>query len=551
MGKNLIFDEDARKALLSGVNKLADAVSVTLGPKGRNVVIEGEYGEGFISTKDGVTVANTVDLSDKVENAGAMMVKEVANQTNNVAGDGTTTATVLARAILKEGFKYILSGANPVEVKRGINMATNAIVARLSKISEEVEGSEAIKNVAAISANNDEEIGKIIGAAMDQVGTEGVITVEESGTRETYLETVEGMQLDGGFLSPYFINNQQEQKCQMEDPCILLYDKKITSIKDIVRPMEYCIAQNKPLLIIADDIDGEALAGLIVNKARGTLNCAAIKNPGFGKYKAEKLEDISIITGGTVINTSKGMKLDKFQAEWFGTCKNVTIDSKSAVLVDGAGTLEEITARIDDMKGFMEFLDSDYDVEQMQVRMGKLGGGVAIIKMGADSELEMKEKKFRVEDALAATRAALDEGIVTGGGTALVDASISHNIDNESSHVNAFENEDQQIGFDIVLKACKAPFNTIMGNAGLNADVILEKIKTSDTKNAGYDARRDEVVDMLEHGIIDPVKVTRTALEKAASVAGTMLTTDCVITKEPNEDEDPNQNMMNGGFGIG
>ena len=544
MSKNLVFDEAARKALLSGVNKLADAVSVTLGPKGRNVVFEGEYDEGFISTKDGVTVANTIVLNDNVENAGAQMVREAATQTNNVAGDGTTTATVLARAILKEGFKHILSGANPVEVKRGINIATNTIVNKLSEISEDVEGTEAIKNVAAISANNDEEIGKIISAAMDQVGTEGVITVEESGTRETFLETVEGMQLDGGFLSPYFINNQQEQKCQMEDPCILLCDKKITSIKDIVRPMEYCIAQNKPLLIIADDIEGEALAGLIVNKARGTLNCAAIKNPGFGKYKKEKLEDIAIIAGGTVVTTSTGMKLDKFQADWFGTCKSVTIDSKTAVLVDGAGTLEEITDRIDDMKGFMEFLDSDYDMEQMQVRMGKLGGGVAIIKMGADSELEMKEKKFRVEDALAATRAALDEGIVSGGGTALVNASSTIEA------IDSLENDDQKIGFDVVIKACRAPFNAIMENAGLNADVIMEKINSSKSKNPGYDARQDDVVNMLKCGIIDPVKVTRTALEKAASVAGTMLTTDCVVTKQEKQDDSPNQNMMGGGFGI-
>ena len=545
--KNMIFDEEARKALLSGVNKLADAVSVTLGPKGRNVVMEGEYGEGYVSTKDGVTVANTIALKDKVENAGAQMVKEVANQANAVAGDGTTTATVLARAILKEGFKHVLSGANPVEVKRGINIATNQIVDNLKDLSEEVEGQEAIKNVASISANNDEEIGKIIGAAMDQVGTEGVITVEESGTRETFLETVEGMQLDGGFLSPYFINNQQEQKCMMEDPMILLYDEKITTIKDIVRPMEYCIAQNKPLLIIAEDIDGEALAGLIVNKARGTLNCAAIKNPGFGKYKAEKLEDIACITGATVVNTSKGMKIDKFQAEWFGTCKTVTMDNKSTVLVDGSGTLEEITARIDDMKGFMEFIDSDYDMEQMQQRMGKLGGGVAIIKMGADSELEMKEKKFRVEDALNATRAALDEGIVAGGGTALIKAAEGITVDPK-----LLANSDQQIGFDIVTKACKAPFNTIMENAGLNADVILQKITSaSKVKNAGYDAREDVIVDMLKVGIIDPVKVTRTALEKASSVAGTMLTTDCVITSMDDTKEDPNQNMMGGGFGIG
>ena len=544
--KQLIFDEEARQALLKGVNVLADAVSVTLGPKGRNVVIEGEYGAGFVSTKDGVTVANTIGLKDQVENAGAQMVKEVANQVNNEAGDGTTTATVLARAILSEGFKYILAGASPVEVKRGIQKATDEIVENLQSISQDVEGSEAIQSVASISANNDEEIGKIISAAMDQVGTEGVITVEESGTRETFLETVEGMQLESGYLSPYFINNQQEQKVQMEDPCILLYDGKITSIKDIVRPMEHCIAQNKPLFIIAEDIDGEALAGLIVNKARGTLNCAAIKNPGFGKYKAERLGDVATITDATVITPSKGMKLDKFQADWFGTCKNITTDNKNTVIVDGAGTLEEITARIEDMKGFMEFLDNDYDLEQMQQRMGKLGGGVAIIKMGADSELEMKEKKYRVEDALNATRAALDEGIVPGGGTALIQAA------NAVDAPTDLENHDQKIGFDIVKKACLSPFNQIMENAGLNPEVIWNKVQASEYNGAGgYDARTGAIVDMFKNGIIDPVKVTRTALEKASSVASTMLTTDCVITTLPGaEKEDPNQNMMGGGFGM-
>ena len=545
--KTLIFDESARKALLSGVNTLADAVSVTLGPKGRNVVIEGEYGSGFVSTKDGVTVANTINLKEKVENAGAQMVKEVANQVNEEAGDGTTTATVLARAILREGFKHILAGASPVEVKRGIEKATDAIVHELKELSQDVEGADAIKNVATISANNDPDIGNIIGAAMDQVGTEGVITVEESGTRETFLETVEGMQLDSGYLSPYFINNQAEGKVQMENPCILLYDGKITSIKDIVKPMEYCIAQNKPLFIIAEDVDGEALAGLIVNKARGTLNCAAIKNPGFGKWKAERLDDVAVITGATVITSKKGLKLSQFKSDWFGSCKTITTTYKNTVIVDGAGTLEEITARIDDMKGFMEFLDNDYDVEQMQQRMGKLGGGVAIIKMGADSELEMKEKKFRVEDALNATRAALDEGIVSGGGTALLKSSQSVN-----SGDIGLENNDQQIGFDIVINACKSPFNTIMSNAGLNPEVIWTKVESSKYNGTGgYDARNSSVVDMIEAGIIDPVKVTRTAIEKASSVAGTMLTTDCVITTIGEKEEGPSQNLMNGGFGIG
>ena len=546
--KQLTFNEDARVALLAGVNKLADAVAVTLGPKGRNVVIEGEYQSGFTSTKDGVTVAETIALSDEVQNAGAQMVKEVAKQVNGEAGDGTTTATVLARAILTEGFKHILAGASPIEVKRGIMRATDAIVDRLKEDSTPVKGDDAIKNVATISANNDEEIGKIIGVAIDQVGSEGVITVEDSGQRDTYLETVEGMQLESGFLSMYFINNQVEQKVQLEDPCILLYDKKITSIKDIVKPMEYCIAQNKALLIIADDIDGEALAGLIVNKARGTLNCAAIKNPGFGKYKSEKLEDIAVLTGATVCNSTKGMKLSQFKSEWFGTAKTVTIDQSSTVIVDGNGKVDQIADRIDDMKSFMEFIDSDYDLEQMQQRLGKLSGGVAIIKMGADSELEMKEKKYRVEDALNATRAAVDEGVVPGGGTALLRA--AEHCSEKIGVSCGCQNRDQEIGYDIVMNACKAPFNYIMNNAGLNADVIANDINKSKKKNAGYDARNEEHVDMFKAGIIDPVKVTRTAIEKAASVASTMLTTDCVITsiKEDGAEADPG--MMGGGFGM-
>ena len=552
MAKDLSFNEDARQALLEGVNQLAHAVSVTLGPQGKNVVIEmgGEHAPAqYVSTKDGVTVASHVEIEDKLQNAGAEMVKEVAKQTNDEAGDGTTTATVLAHAILSEGFKRVMSGANPIELKRGIELATETIVDRLKDISVELKDNDAIKNVATISANNDEEIGKIIAAAMDQVGTEGVITVEESGTRETYLETVEGMQMDSGYLSPYFINNQQEMKVQMEEPCILLVDKKITSIKDIVKPMEYCISKNKSLFIVAEDIDGEALAGLIVNKARGTLNCAAIKTPGFGKYKIENLEDIAVLTGATLINSTKGMKLDKFDANWFGTCKNLTSDSRSTVIVDGSGTLEEITSRIDDIKGFIEFCDNEYDLEKMQQRLGKLGGGVAIIKMGADSELEMKEKRYRVEDALNATRAAVDEGIVAGGGMALLQAA-SH-VESKYVWSEADHNKDKESGFNIVLDACKSPFGTIMTNAGLNSDVIESKIKDK-TGMLGFNARTEQVVDMFTEGIIDPVKVTRTALEKAASVASTMMITDCVITNKPtdNNEEEAGPNMMGGGFGI-
>jgi len=547
--KKLTFNEDAREALLTGVNKLADAVAVTLGPKGRNVVIEGEYQSGFTSTKDGVTVAETVALKDEVENAGAQMVKEVAKQVNYDAGDGTTTATVLARAILTEGFKHILAGSSPIEVKRGIMRATDAIVDRLKEVSTPVKGNDAIQNVATISANNDDEIGKIIGVAIEQVGSDGVITVENSGGRDTFLETVEGMQIDSGFLSMYFINNQVEQKVQLEDPCILLYDKKITSIKDIVKPMEYCIAQNKSLLIIADDVDGEALAGLIVNKARGTLNCAAIKNDGFGKYKTEKLEDIAVLTGATLCNSTKGMKLSQFKTDWFGTAKTVTIDQSSTVIVDGNGKIDRITERIDDIKGFMEFIDSDYDLEQLQIRLGKLAGGVAIIKMGADSELEMKEKKYRVEDALNATRAAVDEGVVSGGGTALLKAAEYCN--DKIGKSCGCQNRDQEIGYSIVMNACKSPFNYIMNNAGLNADVIANEVSRSKKKNAGFDARNEEHVDMLKSGIIDPVKVTRTAIEKAASVASTMLTTDCVITSIKEDGSEADAGMSGGGFGIG
>lgn len=541
--KTLTFGENAREEILNGINKLADAVSITLGPRGRNVLIHNDFGE-YISTKDGVTVAEHVNVKDAVENAGAQLLKSVATSSNNEAGDGTTTATVLARAILKEGFKHVMAGANAMEIKKGIEAACREIVKNLKDQAIDLKDNDAIKNVASISANNDEEIGKIIAAAMEEVGTDGVITVEQNSTRETVLETVEGIQFFGGYLSPYFINKQEIMKVQFEDPYILLYDGRINSIKDIVKPMEYCIAQSKPLLLIAEDIDGEALAGLIVNTARGTLKCCAVKAPGYGQTRTNQLEDIACLTNGTLVQPKKAMKLDKFKSDWFGTCKNITVDKSHTTIVDGHGTPEDITTRIEELKNFIDISDNDYETENYQKRMGKLSGGVAILKIGADSDIEIKEKKYRVEDALSATRAAIDEGIVPGGGIALITASNTIDTDKD------IENDDQKIGFDIVLKAVRAPFSTIMSNAGLNADVILNNINQHDDAT-GYDARTDKYCNLIDTGIIDPAKVTRVALEKATSVAATVLTTDCVITNEDEPEGDGSgPGMMGGGFGL-
>jgi len=541
MAKNLDFGKDARAELLTGVNKLAQAVKVTLGPKGRNVVIEKGHGV-YTSTKDGVSVAKEIVLEDPLQNAGAQMVKEVANQVNDDAGDGTTTATVLAQAILEEGYKNVTRGTNPVELKKGIDMTVKHVVTSLQELSQNISSTEEIRQVGTISANNDSGVGNLIAEAMDSVGIEGVITVEESQTAEDSLEIVEGMQFDRGYLSPYFINNQQKMMVSMDDAQILLYDGKITSIKPLVKILEYCIANSKPLFIIAEDIDGEALAGLVVNSARGTLKVAAAKAPGFGDKRTAQLEDIATITGATVVSPKKGMKLENVTGVEFGTAKLVTCNNKSTTIVDGGGDEVKITERVEELKTMIENSESVYETEQFQERLGKLAGGVAILRIGAESELELKEKKDRVEDALAATRAAVDEGIIPGGGIAL--RKIAHDC------LITCDSDEQDLGRDIVLAAIKAPFEDILRNAGLDSSRVWVEIQNaSGIDNIGYDVRNEEVVDMLQAGIIDPTRVTRTALEKAASVAGTMLTTECVITNIK-DDSDPAPAAMGGGFGM-
>lgn len=544
MAKDLKFGYDARVELLNGVNKLANAVSATLGPKGRNVVLEknGEYH----STKDGVSVAKEIYLSDPVENAGAQMVKEVASQANDVTGDGTTTATVLAQAILTDGYRRVANGANPVELKAGIDKAVLEVVRRLGEMAQDVNSNEEIAQVGTISANNDEHIGNLIAAAMEKVGHEGVISVEDSNTAEDELEVVEGLQLDKGYSSPYFINNQQALQVEFKDPVIMIYEARLNNLKNLVKPLEYCIAQDKPLFIIADDIEGEALAGLIVNNARGTLKVACIKAPGYGDRKAEILGDIAALTGATVISPTKGMKLEKFDPAWFGSTKSLTCDNKTTIIVDGGGTKEDIEGRIDTIKAQIEASDSPYETEGLQARLGKIAGGVALMKIGAQTELALNEKKDRVEDALAATRAAVDEGIIPGGGMALMTLGKTHEFETMGT-------EDTNAGIEIVSKAIQAPFRIIMENAGLNADVIWNEVSHAENTNAGYDARNEKVVDMFEAGIIDPVKVTRVALEKAASVAGTMLITECTVTVAKEEDGNNNAgggNPMAGMMGM-
>ena len=523
MAKNLDFNSTARSKMKNGVDKLANAVKVTLGPCGRNVVIEKEYGAP-VSTKDGVTVAREIVLEDAVENAGAQMIKEVSEQANDVAGDGTTTATVLAQSIIEEGFKRVSSGGNPIELKRGIDKAVTEVVKTLKAMSKEVKGDEPIQQVATISANNDDTVGGIIADAINAVGREGVVTVDESATAETILDIVEGMQFDRGYLSPYFITNNTDMSVELDEPLILCYDKKVSNLKDIVKVLEYAIAAGKPLLIIAEDIDGEALAGLVVNKVRGTLSVAAVKAPSFGEERTALLQDLAILTGGQLVSPDKGMKLDTIDASWFGTCKKVKIDSKTTTVIDGYGDADQISLRAEEIKSALDNAESGWEREKVQKRLAKLSGGVAILKIGAESEIEMKEKKDRVEDALNATRAAIDEGIIPGGGVALMHAVSTLEI--------LGDNDEQTSGIDIVRHACEAPFRAIMSNAGLNGDVIWNDIKANKdfNGNTGFDARGEKVVDMMEAGIIDPCKVTTTALQKAASVAGTILTTECILT---------------------
>ena len=527
--KNLDYNSEAREKIRSGVNQLATAVSSTLGPCGRTVLIEKEYGAP-ISTKDGVTVAKEINLKDPVENMGAQVIKEVSMRAAKQAGDGTTTATVLAAAMYNEGLKHLNAGVNPVEMKRGMDKAVTAIVAELRSLSTDVSTNDQIRQVATISANNDESVGNIIAEAMDSVGKDGVIQVDESRTAETTLEIVEGMQIDRGFVSPYFVSNQATMTTSLEKPYILIYDKKISAIKEILPLLETCSKQSKPLVIIADDVDGEALATMVLNKARGILNVCAIKAPGFGDRKAANLEDIAILTGGTVISATKGLKLEKLTVEMLGTARTVTVSQNETIIVDGGGEEEAIKARIEDIKSQFDNAKSEYDKQHLQERMSKLVGGVAVLNIGAASEIELKEKKDRVDDALQATRAAVEEGIVPGGGIAL--QTIASNV------AVLPENEDQNFGIQVVLKACKAPFRAILENAGKNAEAVAMQIKAEgEGKNAGYDARNNKVVDMIESGIIDPTKVTRTALELACSVAGTLLTTECVVSIEKEKEE--------------
>jgi len=522
MAKDIKFDIDARDGLKRGVDALANAVKVTLGPKGRNVIISKSFGAPNI-TKDGVTVAKEIELADALENMGAQMVKEVASKTNDLAGDGTTTATVLAQAIVKEGLKNVAAGANPMDLKRGIDKAVDSIVEDLAKQTKKVgDSSEKIKQVAAISSNNDETIGDLIAQAFGKVGKEGVITVEEAKGTDTYVDVVEGMQFDRGYLSPYFVTDSEKMTADLENPYILLYDKKISSMKDLLPVLEPVAQSGKPLLIIAEDVDGEALATLVVNKLRGSLKIAAVKAPGFGDRRKAMLEDIAILTGGTVIAEERGFTMENATLDMLGTCEKITIDKDNTTIVNGSGVPKTIKTRVNQIKSQIESTTSDYDKEKLQERLAKLAGGVAVLYVGAASEVEMKEKKDRVDDALHATRAAVEEGIVAGGGVALVRAkSVLAKIKTE--------NADEETGVQIVARAIEAPLRTIVENAGGEGSVVVAKVLEG-KGDFGYDAKSEKYVEMIKAGIIDPKKVTRIALENAASVAGMILTTECALT---------------------
>ncbi len=523
MAKDIKFDIEARDGLKRGVDALANAVKVTLGPKGRNVIIGKSFG-GPNVTKDGVTVAKEIELKDPLENMGAQMVKEVASKTNDLAGDGTTTATVLAQAIVKEGLKNVAAGANPMDLKRGIDKAVEAIVADLGKQAKEVgSSSEKIKQVASISANNDEVIGDLIATAFGKVGKEGVITVEEAKGTDTYVDVVEGMQFDRGYLSPYFVTNPEKMNVELENPYILLYDKKVSSLKELLPLLEPVAQSGKPLLIIAEDVDGEALSTLVVNKLRGALKIAAVKAPGFGDRRKAMLEDIAILTGGTVIAEESGYTLENATLEMLGTAEKIAIDKDNTTIVNGAGNADLIKNRVNQIKSQMETTTSDYDREKLQERLAKLAGGVAVLYVGAASEVEMKEKKDRVDDALHATRAAVEEGIVAGGGVALLRAKSV--LDKLKA-----DNADEATGIQIVARAVESPLRTIVENAGLEGSVVVAKVAEG-KGDFGYNAKTDEYVDMLKAGIIDPKKVTRVALENAASVAGMILTTECALVE--------------------
>ncbi|MBT4246839.1 MAG: chaperonin GroEL [Flavobacteriaceae bacterium] len=521
MAKKIQFDVEAREGLKKGVDALANAVKVTLGPKGRNVIIGKSFGGPQI-TKDGVTVAKEIELEDPLENMGAQMVKEVASKTNELAGDGTTTATILAQAIVREGLKNVTAGANPMDLKRGIDNAVEAVVAELNKNSETVgNSSDKIKQIASISANNDEAIGSLITEAFEKVGKEGVITVEEAKGTDTYVDVVEGMQFDRGYLSPYFVTNSEKMESDLESPYILLYDKKISAMKDLLPVLEPVAQSGKPLLVIAEDVDGEALATLVVNKLRGSLKIAAVKAPGFGDRRKAMLEDIAILTGGTVISEDRGLTLENTTIEMLGSAERVTIDKDNTTLVNGAGDKETIRARVSQIKAQIETTTSDYDKEKLQERLAKLAGGVAVLYVGAASEIEMKEKKDRVDDALHSTRAAVEEGVVAGGGVALL--RTRKVLEKLTS-----DNLDEVTGIQIISRAIEAPLRIIVENAGGEGSVVVAKVLEG-KGNFGYDAKSETFVDLLKQGIIDPKKVTRIALENAASVAGMILTTECAL----------------------
>jgi len=536
--KELGFDVEARARLKAGVDKLAQAVKVTLGPKGRNVVLDRKFGSPTV-TKDGVSVAKEIELEDPVENMGAQMVKEVATKTSDVAGDGTTTATVLAQAIFAEGLKNVTAGSNPMGIRRGIDKAVEKVVAALKDLSVETQGKKEISQVGTISANNDPEIGELIADAMEKVGKDGVITVEEARGLETTLETVEGMQFDRGYLSPYFVTDPERMEAVLEDAMVLVHDKKISSMKDLLPILEKVAQMGKPLLIIAEDVEGEALATLVVNKLRGTLKVCAVKAPGFGDRRKAMLQDIAILTGGQVISEELGFKLENTVVSDLGSAKRIVVDKDNTTIVDGAGEKEKIQGRIEEIKVAIEKSTSDYDREKLQERLAKLSGGVAVINVGAATETEMKEKKALVEDALHATRAAVEEGIVPGGGVALLRAQAA--LDGFT-----LENHDEQVGVDILRRAIEAPIRQIAANAGAEGSIVVEKVRESKEKNFGYNALTDTYENLVEAGVIDPTKVVRSALQNAASIAGLLLTTEAVVVEKPEQEKAP---AMPGGMG--
>ena len=542
MAKHIAYGEESRRALLAGVNRLADAVKVTLGPKGRNVVIEKKFGSPTI-TKDGVTVAKEIELEDKLENTGAQMVREVASKTSDIAGDGTTTATVLAQAIFREGVKTVAAGASPMALKRGIDKAVEKAVEEIQRLSKKVKDNEAIAQVGTISANGDATIGNLIAEAMSKVGQDGVITVEESRTLETALEVVEGMQFDRGYLSPYFVTDPERMEAVLEDAVILIHEKKISSMKDLLPLLEQVARAGKPLLIIAEDVEGEALATLVVNRLRGTLQVCAVKAPGFGDRRKAMLQDIAILTGGKAITEDLGIKLESIQITDLGRGKKVVVDKDNTTIVEGGGKSSEIEGRVKQIRAQIEDTTSDYDREKLQERLAKLVGGVAVIKVGAATETELKEKKARVEDAMHATKAAVEEGIVPGGGVAFIRAQ-------KALESFKLENEDENIGIGIVKRALEEPLRQIVGNAGQEGAVVVDKVRSNKSANYGFNAETEEYGDMIAMGVVDPTKVTRYALQNAASIAGLLLTTEALISEMPEQEREAPQ-MPGGGGGMG